>query len=384
MLGRITRGAVPERPHTALRDAEGALLYEHCLTRDGFAGPFSVLYHRARPQAFQLAETERTWQRAEPGALPRLRRRHLRPTALELRGESWQARRPLLFNEDVSVAWHTPTESDRCTLENADGDELLFIQSGRGVLWTAFGRLPFEPGVYLYVPKGVNHRFEVEGPQAWLSLEFRQRLRVPSSYRNEVGQLRMDAPYGERDFSLPEFVGPLSDGPREVLIKRDEALFEAKYAASPLDVVGFDGSVYPFCFPIRAFRPRVSSVHLPPTVHATFESDGVLVCSFVPRPLDFGEGAIPCPYPHSSVDIDEVLFYVEGDFTSRTGVGSGSLTWHPRGTPHGPQPGRYEASIGKTFTDEVAVMLDCQAPLCATPFADAVDDPDYAASFEGE
>jgi homogentisate 1,2-dioxygenase len=77
-----------------------------------------------------------------------------------------------------------------------------------------------------------------------------------------------------------------------------------------------------------------------------------------------------------------VLFYVAGDFTSRTGVASGSLTWHPRGTPHGPQPGRYEASIGKASTDEVAVMLDCQRPLSATRFATAVEDPAYAASFD--
>jgi homogentisate 1,2-dioxygenase len=173
----------------------------------------------------------------------------------------------------------------------------------------------------------------------------------------------------------------VEEGIRTVVIKRDDELLEARLDASPLDMVGFDGSVYPFRFPILSFQPKVSSVHLPPTAHATFESDRILVCSFVPRLLDFGRDAIPCPYPHSSVDVDEVLFYVDGDFTSRTGVGPGSLTWHPRGTPHGPQPGRYEASIGQASTNEVAVMLDCLKPLSATEFADSVDDPGYASSF---
>jgi homogentisate 1,2-dioxygenase len=233
----------------------------------------------------------------------------------------------------------------------------------------------------LYVPKGLLHRFEVKGAQGWLSLELAERLTIPASFRNELGQLRMDAPYYERDFAVPDFVGVSDEGIREVLIKRDDTLFLARYAATPLDVVGFEGSVYPFRFPILAFQPRVSSVHLPPTAHATFATAGVLVCSFVPRPLDFGENAVPCPYPHSSVDIDEVLFYVAGDFTSRSGVGPGSVTWHPRGTPHGPQPGRYEASIGKRSTDEVAVMLDCQRPLSMTRAAADVEDTDYESSF---
>jgi homogentisate 1,2-dioxygenase len=146
-------------------------------------------------------------------------------------------------------------------------------------------------------------------------------------------------------------------------------------------VVGWDGSVYPWAFPIRNFQPRVSAVHLPPTWHGTFEAAGALICSFVPRPLDFHPDAVPCPYPHSNVDIDEVLFYVEGEFSSRRGVERGSLTHHPRGVPHGPHPGRYEQSLGMQRTEEVAVMLDCRLRLLPTRAALEIEDTSYDASF---
>jgi len=98
---------------------------------------------------------------------------------------------------------------------------------------------------------------------------------------------------------------------------------------SPLDAVGWDGTVYPWAFPILNFQPRVSSVHLPPTWHGTFAAKGALVCSFVPRPVDFHPEAIPCPYPHSSTHCDEIIFYCDGNFTSRRGVAPGSISHHP-------------------------------------------------------
>jgi homogentisate 1,2-dioxygenase len=118
-------------------------------------------------------------------------------------------------------------------------------------------------------------------------------------------------------------------------------------------------------------------------VHGTFAAHGALVCSFVPRPLDFHPDAVPCPYPHSSVDVDEVIFYQRGEFTSRKGVGPGSVSLHPAGIPHGPHPGSYEKSIGATHTKELAVMLDCFGPLRATEAARGVEDAGYEASFVG-
>jgi homogentisate 1,2-dioxygenase len=145
--------------------------------------------------------------------------------------------------------------------------------------------------------------------------------------------------------------------------------------------VGWDVALYPFAFAILSFQPRVGLVLLPPTWHGTFALPGALVCSFVPRPLDFHPEAVPCPYPHASVDVDEVLFYVSGEFTSRRGVGPGSISHHPAGVMHGPHPGAYEASIGAKATSEVAVMLDCTRPLLAAHDALAIEDPGYDASY---
>jgi homogentisate 1,2-dioxygenase len=372
---------LPQKPHTALTQPDGALYYEHCLTRDGFNGPFTISYHATRPQAFELGTTDRVW--AAPVAAPNnaLRRRHLLGPPDVPKGDSLAARVPLLWNDDVVIGWRAPSATDTTYFQNADGDELVFVQQGKGTLHSAFGPLAFGPGSYLYVPKGVAHRFEIEGAQGWLSLEFRNGLGIPAAYRNGVGQLTMAAPYSQRDFELPEFEGIIDEGIREVLVKRDDALSQLSYASTPFDMVGFDGSVYPFRFPILAFQPRTGAVHLPPTTHLTFEAGGALVCSFVPRLLDFGAGAIPSPYPHSSVDVDEVLFYSSGEFTSRSGVRAGSFTLHPRGTAHGPQPGRYEASIGAVRTGEVAVMLDCTRPLRVTEAALSIDDAGYDAGF---
>jgi len=255
------------------------------------------------------------------------------------------------------------------------------VQQGGGLLRTPLGDLPFGPDDYLFVPRGLLHRFlPAPGPQRWLWLELHQ-LHLPDQWRNQAGQLRMDAPYGHRDFRRVSWQPPRDEGLRHLVVKKDGAFHGFELPHSPLDVVGWDGAVYPFAFPILNFQPRVGLVHLPPTWHGTFAARGALVCSFVPRPLDFHPEAIPCPYPHASVDLDELLFYVRGQFTSRRGVGAGSVSHHPAGVLHGPHPGAYEGSLGARRTDELAVMLDCLRPLRPTAAALGVEDEGYDASF---
>ena len=98
--------------------------------------------------------------------------------------------------------------------------------------------------------------------------------------------------------------------------------------------------------------------------------------------FDYHPDAIPAPYNHSNVDSDEVLYYVAGDFMSRRGVDEAALTIHPNGIPHGPHPGTYEGSIGKTSTDELAVMVDTFRPLQLTEQALQWENPDYFRSWQ--
>jgi homogentisate 1,2-dioxygenase len=385
MLDRMVQGAVPRKHHIAFRDADGRLLYEEAFTRAGFDGPYTLVYHRQRPHATHAAEVRHGWTLPQAAPPRGLLKRHYRTQDLRTQaGPSASARVPLLFNADVTIGLATPTAEDPVYLANGDGDDLFFVFEGGGVLRTPLGDLRFGQDDYVYVPKGLLHRFVPDsGPQRWLSLELAGGVHLPSQWRNETGQLRMDAPYSHRDFRRVEWKGPMDEGIRELLVKRAGAFHAFRFDASPLDVVGWDGAVYPFAFPILNFQPRAGLVHLPPTWHGTFAARGALVCSFVPRLLDFHPEAIPCPYPHASVDVDEILFYVRGEFTSRRGVGPGSISHHPAGVMHGPHPGAYEGSIGVRSTSELAVMLDCYLPLAATPAALGVEDPGYQESFVG-
>ena len=383
MLDRICAGEVPRKHHIQLHGANGELRYEECFTRDGFDGPYTILYHERRPHTHRLAPADHGW----PGALaasPRaLAKRHYRSGDLAAQGgPQLDARVPLLFNDDLIAGVAFPTAEDPVYASDGDADQLIYVHRGGGLLRSVLGDLAFAQGDYVFVPRGMLHRFIPDGsPQHWLWLSLMGGVHVPRQWRNEVGQLRMDAPYSHRDFKRAQHVGPLDEGIRRLVVRRAGVWHGFALESSPLDVVGWDGTVYPWAFPILNFQPRVSSVHLPPTWHGTFAARGALICSFVPRPVDFHPEAIPCPYPHSSTHCDEIIFYCDGTFTSRRGVGPGSVSHHPMGLPHGPHPGSYERSIGTTHTDELAVMVDTFAPLAATPAALGVEDADYQESF---
>ena len=383
MLDRMAQGAIPAKHHTQLRQG-GDLRYEECFTRDGFDGPYTILYHLRRPHTQRLAPVQHGW--APPvaaGAERALAKRHYKAAALERApGPAIDRRIALLFNEDVIAGVAFPTAPDPVYVANGDGDELIYIHQGGGTLRSVLGDLAFAQGDYVFVPRGLVHRLVPSAqPQHWFWLELAGGLHILSQFRNPTGQLRMDAPYSHRDFKRPVLGSPTDESIRALVVKRENRWHGFAYGDSPLDVVGWDGTVYPWAFPILAFQPRVSSVHLPPTWHGTFGARGALVCSFVPRPVDFHPDAIPCPYPHSSTHCDEIIFYCDGNFTSRKGVGPGSVSHHPMGVTHGPHPGAYERSIGTTRTDELAVMLDTYRPLRATAAALAVEDPDYQDSF---
>jgi homogentisate 1,2-dioxygenase len=190
---------------------------------------------------------------------------------------------------------------------------------------------------------------------------------------------------GVRGGGTGSVLAPAAAGETEVLVRHAGGGTRYLFSHHPFDVVGWDGCLYPYAFNIADFEPMVGRVHLPPPVHQTFEGPGFVVCSFCPRPFDFDPAAVPAPYNHANVDSDEVLFYVGGDFMSRRGAGIevGSLTLHPAGFVHGPQPGSVEASLGQPGTEEWAVMIDTFRPLQLGPGAVAAEDPGYAWTWSG-
>jgi homogentisate 1,2-dioxygenase len=233
------------------------------------------------------------------------------------------------------------------------------------------------------IPRGTIYRMDAApGGTRMLVIEAASAVEPPRRYRNEWGQLLEHAPYCERDIRGPERLETHDEeGDFRVRIRARGRFTEYHYPFHPLDVVGWDGCVYPWALNIGDFEPITGRLHQPPPVHQTFEGRNFVVCSFVPRLLDYHPEAVPVPYHHSNVESDEVLYYVNAKFGSRRGIEEGSITLHPSGLPHGPQPGVVEASLGVTRTEELAVMLDTFRPLRLTRAALEIEEAAYPLSW---
>jgi homogentisate 1,2-dioxygenase len=299
-------------------------------------------------------------------------------------GDAVAGAMPLMGNNDVVISVARPDKPMDYWYKFAHGDYFYFIHDGTGVLETQYGLLRYRPGDYLVLPTGVIWRvIPDEGvEQRMLVVEAYGHIEPPKRYINRYGQFLEHSPYCERDIRPPDELKTYDElGEFEVRVKARGVVSRFIYEHHPLDVVGWDGHLWPFAFNIEDFEPITGRVHQPPPVHQTFDGPGFVVCSFVPRLFDYHPLSIPAPYNHSNVDSDEVLYYVEGDFMSRKGIERASFTVHPNGIPHGPHPGTYEGSIGKERTDELAVMIDTFRPLRLTRQARELEDERYVYSW---
>ena len=230
------------------------------------------------------------------------------------------------------------------------------------------------------IPRGTIYRFRPADDQLHLTFHTPGEIETPKRYRNRYGQLLEGAPFSHRDFHPPASSPPTASAVTTSRRVRDGY---QRYGLDyhPLDVVGWDGYVYPYTFNIHDFEPITGRIHQPPPVHQTFQGPNFVICSFCPRMLDFDQDAVPIPYNHSNLQSEEMIYYVSGEFGSRKGVDVGSITLHPSGLPHGPQPGLAEKSIGQTWTGELAVMCDTFRPLRLSALSRALDDGAYALSW---
>jgi homogentisate 1,2-dioxygenase len=384
-----TLGQIPKKRHTVFRKPAGGLYAEELMGHEGFTGTSSLLYHVYPPTTIKAARRVKETRLEADDCAPALRHRHFKTAQAPKGGSPTLDRTALLFNADIEMFYVEPDREDEHFYRNAQADELVYVAKGSGVLESVYGTLPFGEGDYLIIHRGILHRYrlnltdvaEADRPKL-VVFESRGHVRWPKRYRNEFGQLKEGAPYSERDIRRPlELHTHDERGDFSVLVKQYQGLTEHILDHHPFDVVGWDGYFYPWAFNIRDFEPIVGRVHQPPPVHQTFEGDGFVVCSFCPRPYDFDPDAVPAPYNHSNVDSDEVLYYASSEFMSRKGIEFGSITLHPDGLPHGPHPGRAEASIGAKATEELAVMMDSFRPLMVAKPALALEDPAYHLSW---
>jgi homogentisate 1,2-dioxygenase len=377
----VSMGRVPAKRHTQFRE-NGTLLTEEVVGYEGFSGNESILYHLHSP--CRVAEVGDFEPIALEEWVPDAHVHRLTNTVpLEAEGDTVFGRKVLMFNPDVEMGICKPVAEAECFFRNGEGDEVLFVHEGSGELETVFGRLPFGPHDYVVIPRGTTYRIVLgEGPHTWLTFTTPGEIETPKRYRNRYGQLLENAPFSQRDFHAPaELETHAERGDFELVVRVRGGYQRFGLDYHPLDVVGWDGYVYPYTFNIHDFEPKSGRLHQPPTVHQTFQGPNFVICSFCPRELDWDPDAVPIPYVHSNLQSEEVIYYVDGHFGSRKGVGAGAITLHPSGLPHGPQPGMVEKSLGKRRTDELAVMCDTFRPLKLTALAKDLDDPAYALSW---
>jgi homogentisate 1,2-dioxygenase len=385
-----TLGEIPSKRHIQFRRPDGNLYSEEVFGTEGFVGPTSTLYHIHPPTQVtgwkNLYSTKPEYVETDV-----MQMRHLVTDGRAPHGDPITGRVVLLGNSDVEMSICVPSEEMAYHYKNGQGDECLFIHFGMGTLYTSFGTLAFGPKDYIIIPKGTIYRLVFDPapadapPNRFICFETVNASHIlppPRYISKKTSQFLEHAPYCERDLRLPQL--PLTydeSGSFEVQIKARNSIHSYTYDYHPLDIIGWDGCYYPYCFNIDDFSPIVGKHHMPPPTHQTFEGHNFVICSFCPRVLDFHPEAIVVPYNHSNLDSDEVLYYVEGNYKARRGIGAGSISLHPQGIPHGPHPGTVEKSIGATWTDELAVMCDTFRPLFPTKAAIEMNDAAYPQSW---
>jgi len=376
-------GNIPPKRHTQFRKPNGELYYEQLFGTVGFDGMYSNMYHVHRPT--QVKEIRKQYSVAPKVVKPNnMQSYRLYGFDVAPEKDYLESRKIVLTNSDCHITLASPqNKTQDYFYKNTDSDEMIFIHKGSGTLRTLLGNLDFKYGDYLLVPRGIIYKidFDTEDNRLFI-VESRRPIYTPKRYRNWFGQLLEHSPFCERDLRRPEKLETHDEiGEFVIKVKKRDEIIEMVYASHPFDVVGYDGYNYPYAFSIHDFEPITGRIHQPPPVHQTFETDAFVVCSFVPRLYDYHPLSIPAPYNHSNIDSDEVLYYVDGDFMSRNDVKPGQISLHPAGIPHGPHPGAYERSIGKTETKELAVMVDTFKPLMVTEEAMKVADEKYYQSW---
>src|ERR1051326_5490085 len=254
-------GKIPPKRHTQFRKPDGSLYPEELFGAEGFSGCFSLLYQQFPPtRVSKIARhSDLPLEEWRPQAH---RHHHFKTAPLAAGGDPISGRRVLMFNDQVSIGISRPTEPMSYYYRNAECDELYFVHEGTGRFETIFGTLPYHEGDYVNLPRGTTYRIVPDSSATrLLVVEAHGPIETPRRYRNEFGQLLEHAPFADRDFRLPQELPIHEDrGEFEVRIKVNNALMSYGYDFHPLDLVGWDGYLYPYIFNIADFEPITGRV----------------------------------------------------------------------------------------------------------------------------
>ena len=284
------------------------IAYEHVFTTQGFDEAYSIMYHVRPPTRVRNVELIKHWEPKKVTDSP-LRHHHLKTANIPRRGDLYTGRVPMLFNQDVIAYRSRPAKAyDKFEYyKNGGADEIIFVFHGSGVMESVFGKLPYRAEDYIVIPRGITYRLvpdKIE-EEDYLILESVGPVRIPERYLNHEGQIKMGAPYAERDLHGPgEIITIDKEEDVDVLVKDGPRLTRVTLAQHPFDAVGWDGYLYPFTFNAQDFEPITGTVHQPPPIHQTFEIRGY-VYGLRARMLDTHPEAVKIPWVHDNVEADE-------------------------------------------------------------------------------
>ena len=177
---------------------------------------------------------------------------------LEPQGDSVLGRRVLEYNDDVEIGICLPEREADYFYRDGEGDEVIFVHEGEGVVETIFGELPYRKCDYVVIPRGTTYRFRFDTPQRWLTFYTPGEIETPNRYRNRYGQLLEHAPFSQRDFHPPARAAhaPRRAASTDLKVRVRGGYQDYVLDYHPFDVVGWDGYVYPYTFNILDFEPK--------------------------------------------------------------------------------------------------------------------------------
>ena len=386
MVGDVAAQA----PHRSCAAPTGALRFEECFTRDGFDGPYTIMYHLRPPAhaaALATGGARLGRRRRRPTTSAPLAKRHYRSQRAAAPGRPADRRaRAAAVQRRRDHRRRIPDEADPVYFADGDARRADLRPRGRRHAALAARRRRVRAGrLRVRAARACSTAScPTSAPQHWLWIALRGGLRrCRKQWRNEVGQLRMDAPYCHRDFKRPQFAGPRDEGIRELVVqaRRRVARLHDRALAARRRRLGRHGLSVGVPDPrVPAARSGWCTCRRP--WHGTFAARGALICSFVPRPVDFHPDAIPCPYPHALGRLrrDHLLLRAATSRRARASARAASRTTR-RASRTARTRAPTKAASARSATDELAVMLDTFRRCRPRTRARAVEDPGYHASF---
>ena len=296
--------------------------------------------------------------------------------------------------EQAGMAIHayTATTSMRGRVfSNADGEMLIVPHVGGLRLHTEYGILELGLGEIAVVPRATKLRVELLEDRAtgFVCENFGVPLRLP-----ELGLIGSNGLANVADFEIPVAAFEERSAPIELVHKFAGNLWSAPMEHSPLDVVAWRGTLYPYRYDLRRFvgMGTVTVDHPDPSIFSvlTSPSDPVLgpnfdVMALTPRWIVSERSFRPPGYHRNCVS--EFIAFLQGAYA---GLPPGSTTFTNHWTEHGPETetiafGREMPLDPMKVDDMLLVLVESRFPVQVTEFAETAVEAvrDYTDRWKG-